>query len=54
MADISLHNKFDEPTDVIRMEFPAYGKCFSFIWNSTGPGKLIIEANQVYQVDFSR
>lgn len=52
MVDLSLYNKFDEPTDVIRIEFPAYGKCFSFLWNSTSPGKLIIEANQSYKVYF--
>jgi hypothetical protein len=32
------------------MEFPTYGKCFSFIWNSTSAGKLIIEANKTYRV----
>ncbi len=32
------------------MEFPTYGKCFSFIWNSTSTGKLIIEANKTYRV----
>jgi hypothetical protein len=50
VVDISLHNKFDEPTDILRIEFPAYGKCFSFQWNSTSPGKLIIDANQTYRV----
>lgn len=34
----------------MRIEFPAYGQCFSFRWNSTSPGKLIVQANQTYRV----
>ena len=50
MVDVSILNKFDEPTDILRMEFPSFGKCFSFIWNSSSPGKLIIDANKTYRV----
>ncbi|CAF3697659.1 unnamed protein product [Adineta steineri] len=48
--DITLHNRFDEPTDITRMEFPTYGNCFSFIWNTTGPNKLIINADSTHQI----
>ncbi len=48
--DIVLHNRFDELTDVTRMEFPTYGNCFSFIWNTTSPNKLLIEADKTHRV----
>lgn len=50
MIDISLENKFDEPVDILRIEFATFGKCLSFIWNSTAPGKLIVQPNQTYRV----
>ncbi|UJR33639.1 hypothetical protein I4U23_021073 [Adineta vaga] len=50
MTSITLHNGFDEPIDVTRMEFPTYGNCFSFIWNTTSTNKLIIDANKSHQI----
>mgnify|MGYP006892769564 CR=1 FL=1 len=52
--DISLENKFDEPVDILRIEFATFGKCLSFIWNSTAPGKLIVQPNQTYRVTRTR
>ncbi|CAF3551098.1 unnamed protein product [Rotaria sordida] len=49
-VDVFLNNRFDEPIQMIRVEFPTYGKSFSFIWNTTSPGRLIIEANKTYQI----
>ena len=49
-TNITLYNGFDQPTDVTRMEFPTYGNCFSFIWNTTSPNKLIIESKKDHQV----
>ncbi|CAF2702202.1 unnamed protein product [Rotaria sp. Silwood2] len=50
MSEVFLNNKFDEPTEIIRLEFPTYGKSFSFIWHNTSPGKIILKANQTYQI----
>ncbi|CAF0749813.1 unnamed protein product [Adineta ricciae] len=49
-TNITLYNGFDQPTDVTRMEFPTYGNCFSFIWNTTSPNKLIIESKKNHQI----
>lgn len=51
MTNVEMHNRFDEPTEVIRIEFPSYGQSFAFHWNNTSPGKLIIPAYQTYQVN---
>ena len=53
MIDLYLNNRLNEPTEITRIEFPTYGESFSFVWNTTSPGKLILQANEIYQVKIS-
>ncbi|CAF4461293.1 unnamed protein product [Rotaria socialis] len=50
MVDVVLNNGFDELTEILRVEFLSYGQSFSFYWNNTSFGKLIIQPNQTYLI----